>query len=77
LEIKEWYKKNNLGEEEINLIEYLRRNKPYTDKEIMEAIEKVHEIGGRCGLSIKDAVHAVAINEIATLKQKIDEPYED
>ncbi len=77
MDITEWYKKNKLGKEKISLIEYLRRNKPHTDKEIMEAIEKVYEIGGRCGLSIKDAVHAVAVNEIATLKLETDEPYKD
>lgn len=70
MEIIDWYKKYNFDLETIGWIEDLRNNKPYTDKEIIEVIEKICEAGKKRGLTLRQSVALVVSIESDYLKLK-------
>lgn len=70
---EEWYEKYDRNIDIVNLIDYLQKVKPYTDEEIIEAIEKIKKIiidSNCCGipLTLKDIINLIVVNETCELK---------
>ena len=42
----------------------LQNNTPYTDEEIIEAIEKLYAVGTKCSISLKEVVALITANEM-------------
>ena len=68
MELIDWYKENNVDLETIEWIESLRRNTPYTNDEIIEAVNEVYRVGKQCGLTFKQSVACVCAVENGVLK---------
>ena len=52
----------------INAVYYLQKIKPYTDEEIIDAIDKIEKVAFQVGLTRVDVVKTILGNEIMTLK---------
>jgi hypothetical protein len=60
-----WCKQNNADQDMIDWLINLTKKKPYTDEEIIEAINKVYELNI---LTLKETVALICGNETMELK---------
>jgi hypothetical protein len=62
MNLQEWAKHYNNYEIAEKLC-YLQKITPYTDIEIIEAVDKVGRVGAKCGLSLLECVNLLVVNE--------------
>ena len=65
--IDEWtkkYKNREIG----RLLNKLQWKTPYTDEEIIEAIDKVFSIGVQIGMTLQECVELIVANETMALR---------
>lgn len=67
LTIDEWTKKYN-NKEVGRLLNKLQWQTPYTDEEIIEAIDKVFFIGVQIGMTLQECVELIVANETMVLR---------
>lgn len=51
----------------VNAVYYLQKAKPYTDKEIVDAIDKIEKVAIQVGLTRIDVTKAILGNETMSL----------
>lgn len=65
--IDEWTKKYN-NREIGRLLNKLQWKTPYTDEEIIEAIDKVFSIAAQTGMTLQECVELIVANETMALR---------
>jgi hypothetical protein len=66
--LEDWINYLNHDMDAVNAVYCLQKQKPYTDEEIIDAIEKIEKVGTKCGLTRADIIKTILINETTTLK---------
>lgn len=67
--LDEWIKYFNGDMDAVNVVYYLQKEKPYTDEEIIDAIDKIEKVASQCGLNKTDVVKMIFYNETTSLEK--------
>jgi hypothetical protein len=59
LTLDAWLKYLNYDIPALNLIYYLKNQRPYTDDELKESLERIRNLMGKMGLTISDALRII------------------
>jgi len=68
LDLNGWIKYFDGNMDAVNAVDYLQKLKPYTDEEIIDAIEKINVVACQCGLTRTDVIKTILANETMTIK---------
>lgn len=62
--LEDWINYLSQDIDAVNAVYFLQEQKPYTDEEIIDAIEKIEKVGIQCGLTRADIIKTILINEL-------------
>lgn len=68
MSLDDWIKYFHGDIDAVNTVYYLQKVKPYTDEEIIDAIEKIEKVAFQVGLTRIDVVKEILGNETMSLK---------
>lgn len=66
--LDDWIKYFNGDIDAVNAVHYLQKAKPFTDEEIIDAIDKIEKVASQCGLNRTDIIKMIFYSETTSLK---------
>lgn len=62
-----WIEKFGYNNDVITKINFLQTVKPYSDEEVIEAVDKVKDTALKCGISFEELIDLIVTNETCKL----------